>query len=158
MSDSIRPYRPIVVLKNTIEGLEVVLTQAYYRTVCGMRDIWRRILGPRTFTVEECRCFVTDNAHRFLYGCVVLKTDSDDGVIRPGNTVDLYVQNGGKMGLSDLFEFGVSFVKWCRRPPNLHPISVRVPMSEMEDLGIVIHLETLQNQYKFVGERDNNNG
>lgn len=101
--------------------------------------LWRR----RWSTLTESRMaeIIAEIAPRYAVKFIAFKTSGSDGIIRPEDTLDVYVVNNGGMSYSGLVFFCGDMRCVMNRDADFHPMEHSTERSELIELGLNIAYE-----------------
>ena len=101
--------------------------------------LWRR-KWP-TMSEDRISEIISETAPKYGAKYVVFKSDSPDGIVRPRDTLDVYVVNNGGMSYFDLAKFSGEVMTAMNRDAFFHPMGRRTKKSDFEGLGAAIAYE-----------------
>lgn len=101
--------------------------------------LWRRKWS--TVSKERIAEIIAEIAPRYGVKYVAFRSDSPDGIVRPKDTLDVYVVNNGGMSYCDLAHFSGEVMCAMNRDADFHPMGRRTERSELEKSGYTIAFE-----------------
>ena len=107
------------------------------------KRLWEWKWRMKWSTVSEDRIseIIRETAPRYGIKYVAFKSDSPDGIVRPRDTLDVYVVNKGGMSYFDLAKFSGEVMTAMNRDAFFHPMGRKTKKSDLAGLGATIAYE-----------------
>lgn len=84
---------------------------------------------------------IAETAPKYAIRCVVLKSNSPDGIVRPEDTLEIYIVNNGKLGYCGLCKFSGELMAVMNRRADFYHLGCGTTRSEIDDLHATVAYE-----------------
>ena len=94
--------------------------------------LWRRKWS--TLTESQIADILADIAPRYAVKYIAFRSNSPDGVVRPKDSLDVYVVNNGGMSYTDLAHFSGEVMCAMNRDADFYPMGRRTQKNDLDEL------------------------